>query len=163
MKWLWNKVQITLCERRCSVCGFKAIATPHYVKCCDAFGECAQWTLRMNSCEVSLFIWSLTFHAWQTFHPTIALQFNFQINSMDKQWNTLATTQHTVFVFFFSFFLQFCVSVHHIMISKNTSLMQLISIYFTYSKSLLFVFLYLKKSFACLASINFNFVFPCII
>ena len=31
---------------------------------------------------------------------------------------------------------QFCVSVHHIMISKNTSLMQLISIYFTYSKSL---------------------------
>ena len=33
-------------------------------------------------------------------------------------------------------FFQFCVSVHHIMISKNTSLMQLISIYFTYSKSL---------------------------
>ena len=31
---------------------------------------------------------------------------------------------------------QFCVSVHHIMINKNTSLMQLISIYFTYSKSL---------------------------
>ena len=31
---------------------------------------------------------------------------------------------------------QFCVSVHHIIISKNTSLMQLISIYFTYSKSL---------------------------
>ena len=31
---------------------------------------------------------------------------------------------------------QFCVSVHHIMIGKNTSLMQLISIYFTYSKSL---------------------------
>ena len=33
-------------------------------------------------------------------------------------------------------FFQFCVSVHHIMINKNTSLMQLISIYFTYSKSL---------------------------
>ena len=33
-------------------------------------------------------------------------------------------------------FFQFCVSVHHIMKSKNTSLMQLISIYFTYSKSL---------------------------
>ena len=31
---------------------------------------------------------------------------------------------------------QFCVSVHHIMITKNTSLMQLISICFTYSKSL---------------------------
>ena len=31
---------------------------------------------------------------------------------------------------------QFCVSVHHIMINKNTSLKQLISIYFTYSKSL---------------------------
>jgi len=27
--------------------------------------------------------------------------------------------------------------------------------------SFLFVFLYLKKSFACLASINFSFVFPC--
>ena len=38
-------------------------------------------------------------------------------------------------IFFFS---QFCVSVHHIMINKNTSLMQLISIYFTYSKSLHF-------------------------
>ena len=34
------------------------------------------------------------------------------------------------------FFFQFCVSVRHIMINKNTSLMQLISIYFTYSKSL---------------------------
>ena len=33
-------------------------------------------------------------------------------------------------------FFQFCVSVHHIVINKNTSLMQLISIYFTYSKSL---------------------------
>ena len=31
---------------------------------------------------------------------------------------------------------QFCVSVHHIMINENTSLMQLTSIYFTYSKSL---------------------------
>jgi len=31
---------------------------------------------------------------------------------------------------------QFCVYVHHIMINKNTSLMQLISIYFTYRKSL---------------------------
>ena len=31
---------------------------------------------------------------------------------------------------------QFCFSVHHIMINKNTSLMQLISVYFTYSKSL---------------------------
>ena len=36
----------------------------------------------------------------------------------------------------FTFFFQFCVSVHHIMINKNTSFMQLISIYFTYSKSL---------------------------
>ena len=31
---------------------------------------------------------------------------------------------------------QFCVSVHHITINKSTSLMQLISIYFTYSRSL---------------------------
>ena len=31
---------------------------------------------------------------------------------------------------------QFCVSVHHLMINENTSLMQLISIYFTYNRSL---------------------------
>jgi len=31
---------------------------------------------------------------------------------------------------------QFCVSVHHIMINKNTSLMQPINIYFTYSETL---------------------------
>ena len=34
------------------------------------------------------------------------------------------------------YFFQFCVSVHHIMTNKNTSLMQLISMHFTYSKSL---------------------------
>lgn len=67
--WLWNKVQITLSLRRCSVCGFKAIATPHYVKCCDAFDECAQWTQRLNSFELSLFIWSLTLYMWQNFIP----------------------------------------------------------------------------------------------
>jgi len=97
--WLWNKVQITLCQHRCSVCGSKAIVTPHHVKCCDAFGECAQWTLRMNSYEVSLFIWSITFHIWRTFHPTVALQFNFQIKATDNPWNTKATTRRTVFVF----------------------------------------------------------------
>ena len=47
-----------------------------------------------------------------------------------KLRNILCCSKSLKFVF------QFCVSVHHIMINKNTSLMQLISIYFTYSKSL---------------------------
>ena len=51
------------------------------------------------------------------------------------------------------FFFQFCFSVHHIMIRKNTSLMQLTSVYFTYSKSLFFCVLVFKEVF-CLLGIN---------
>ena len=56
-----------------------------------------------------------------------SMKFEVNIQRDSKRW-----TQFRTFFFFF----QFCVSVHHIIINKNTSLMQLISIYFTYSKSL---------------------------
>ena len=71
-------------------------------------------------------------------------------NQWNRFWDDCVCSEYKYLHHFFSDFpfpsgkmmakpriqFQFCVSVHHIMINKNTSLMQLISIYFTYSRSL---------------------------
>ena len=96
---------------------------------CDALSS-HDWLLTFHethSCDVrnhSYHKHSVTSQKTRIFnHTTVRTPKLVEVSWLDRTW-----TKKNTF--------QFCVSMHHIMINKNTSLMQLISIYFTYSKSL---------------------------